>query len=150
MIINDCPAWLLTQTVTLYNKQPESVIENGGYVTTYAVTVLQGVRYVQQEGANTTASGGNTSDGLNLYIFPNQLQTSKKYVTPYEYNTALEADRGEMWTLQKGCDYVALGEQSDTKPSYEGEKNRNDFKISNVDIRRNPDGSIHHFEVYAR
>jgi len=150
MRVANAPLWLMRQSVTIYNKSPDSVIENGGYVDKYALTVLDNVRYIQQEGANIMASGGNVADSLVLYIFPELLSTSKRYVTPHEYNTALEADRGNMWTVQKGCDYIALGVQDSVNPSFEGVKNRNDYKISTVDVHYNPDGTLNHIKVCAK
>lgn len=150
MKVKKIPAWLLRQTITLYNRLPNNKIVNGGRAENYSRTVLRGVRYSQNEGVVLTALGGTVNDVLYVFIPPGVNADGKYYVAPDIYNSAYDGDRTDMWTLQKGTDYIALGEQESDTPSYDGKYNRNDFKISAVDILYNPDGSIHHFEVSAK
>ena len=144
--------FLLRQCVTLYNKLPSSSKPiNGGYAPQeYKRVVLRSVKYIQQEGAITSSSHGAVSDSLHLMIFPgiSEADEGEEYAAPEIFENA--SDRSKMWTLQKGFDYIALGSHNDPKPSIEGKGNRNDFKISTVDVRYNPNGTIHHFEVNAR
>lgn len=142
-------AALLSQTVTVYNRVTPDKPVNGGYPERYERTIIGNVRYVQREGAVTVSSHGAVSDSLYLMIFPGISDTGgKTYAEPAAFVNAL--DRSKLWTMQKGIDYIALGAQTDEKPSYENNGGRNDYKISTVDIRYNPDGSIHHFEVNAK
>lgn len=141
--------FLLSQTITLYNRLPaDGVPTNGGYPEMYQRTVLRNVRYIQREGAVTASSHGAVSDALNVMIFPSIAVSDKSYVSP-EFFSRVDI-RDSIWTLQKGQDYIALGECSDETPSIENRGNRNDFKITTVDVLYNPDGSIHHFEVNAK
>ena len=102
------------------------------------------MRYAQCEGAITASSHGAVSDSLHVTLFLDD-DTGHWYRNPEQF-----ANSPEGWTLQKGIDYIALGEQTDDKPSIDGAGMRNDFKITSVDIRYNPDGTIHHFEVNAK
>lgn len=143
--------FLLKQCITLFNKLPTSGIPtNGGYSQSFSKVILRSVKYVLREGAITASSHGAVSDSLYLMIFPgiSEADSGEEYVSPQTFANASESSG--TWTLQKGFDYIALGAVNDDKPSYEGKGNRNDFKISTVDIRYNPDGSIHHFEVSAK
>ena len=114
----------------------------------YQRTVLRNVRYIQREGAVTASSHGAVSDTLNVIIFPSIAVPDKSYVSP-EFFSRVDIRDG-IWTLQKSCDYIALGEVSDETPSVENIGNRNDYKITTVDVLYNPDGTIHHFEVNAK
>ena len=135
-------AFLLNQTITLYNKLPASGKPvNGGFEEKYSRNILRSVRYTQCEGALTASSHGAVSDSLHVVIFPDEY-----YCAPEQF----KENHSDRWTLQKGIDYIALGEQPDNNPSTDNEGQRNDFKITSVDIRYNPNGTIHHFEVNAK
>ena len=138
-------AFLLNQTITLFNKLPTSGKPvNGNIEERYSRIVLRSVRYTQCEGAITASSHGAVSDSLHVVIFPDN--DTGYYCSPENYVN----DPTGKWTLQKGIDYIALGEVTDEKPSMDNAGQRNDFKITSVDIRYNPDGTIHHFEVNAK
>lgn len=133
------------QCITLYNKLPtDGKPVNGGLVEKYSRIILRSVRYTQCEGAITASSHGAVSDSLHVILFLDD-DTGHWYRSPEQF-----ANSSEGWTLQKGLDYIALGEQTDDKPSIDGAGMRNDFKITSVDIRYNSDGTIHHFEVNAK
>ena len=139
---------LLVQTVTLYNLLPKGGAPiNGGYSDQYQRTVLKNVKYVQSEGAITVSSHGAVSDSLHLIIFPDMATVTdgRTYIDPVGF--ASLDDTSAYWTLQKGMDYIALGEQTMEKPSTEG-SGRNDFRMTSVDIRYY-NGDINHFEVNA-
>lgn len=139
-------AFLLNQSITLYNKLPSSGKPvNGGIEERYSRIILRSVRYAQCEGAITASSHGAVSDSLHVIVFLDD-ETGWYYCSPDQF---VRNPSGK-WTLQKGIDYIALGEQSDDKPSTDNAGQRNDYKITSVDIRYNPDGTIHHFEVNAK
>lgn len=141
---------LLQQTVTIFNMLPQSDKPiHGGKREQWQATTIGHVKYEIQEGAVTTASHGAVSDTLLLMIFPQRTECKRKYIDPKEFEKLNPIDCTDYWTIRKGVDYIALGEAI-IKPSDENIGERNDFKVSTVDILFNPSGSIHHFEVYAR
>ena len=139
--------FLMSQSITLYNKLPNDGIPvNGSYENKFSRVILRSVRYAQCEGAVTASSHGAVSDSLRVIILPCQSVCGKGYCSPNQYEELHES----CWTIQKGEDYIALGEYNDDKPSTNKEGSRNDFKVTSVDIRYKPDGTIHQFEVNAK
>lgn len=120
---------MTTQTVTLFTPNDISGTPiNGGYpVQTYSKTVLHNVRYRFSEGVSTSISGGAVTDSLFITI----------------YDTA---GYGAEWTVKKGETLIVLGEYAETTPPADNSY----YRANLVDVRYNPDGSIHNIRMSAK
>ena len=140
----------LSQSGTLWNYSGYESIVNGAKQRKYNRYHIHSAVFDGVSAMLGTRQLGNLY--LEMYNGVTEVRNENgepcRYVSSHEYLNASESEQRNLWTLNPDDDYFNAG-IFDDMPSFEGEKRREDFKITYSDAKFDLNGKIHHWEVYG-
>ncbi len=125
---------MFPDVITVWNQVSRN--HTGG--CTYQKTVISGVRCEVVYSKSPKKEGNDNTSSLNLFVFPDVMETDSKYIEPIQFKELGIKD--SYFTFDTDT-YVGIGEIESDKPSGDF------FLIGEIKALKAMGNEIHHFEI---